>query len=138
MTIADFITAFFAIVGALFCLVASVGLIRMPDVYQRMQSATKAGTLGSACAVIAVAMHFQNTAIAVEALLVILFLFATAPIASHLIARAAFGTKVPLWNRTMRDDLSRDRPSPESTSSDEIDQPASASSGPAPEPSGSE
>jgi multicomponent Na+:H+ antiporter subunit G len=127
MTASDVLTAFFVIVGALFCLVAAVGLIRMPDLYQRMQSATKAGTLGSACAVLGVALHFQNTAIAVEAVLVILFLFATAPIASHLIARAAFGIKVPLWDRTIRDDLSRDRSDPEATTLPAVEEPTPGS-----------
>jgi monovalent cation/proton antiporter MnhG/PhaG subunit len=65
--------------------------------------ATKAGTLGVACLVAAAATHFRTSSVVIEASLVILFLFATAPVASHLIARAAFVAGTPLWNRTSRD-----------------------------------
>ncbi len=101
----DILTAALVLVGAGFGLLASIGLARMPDLYMRMQSATKAGTLGVACAVLGVGVHFGDAATVVEAVLVILFLFATAPIASHLIARAAYSEGVPLWTGSVRDDL---------------------------------
>jgi multicomponent Na+:H+ antiporter subunit G len=103
--IADAFTVILVLVGAGFGLLAAVGVVRMPDLYTRMQSATKAGTLGVACVVLGAAVHFRTASAAVEAALVILFLFATAPIASHLIARAAYHVGVPLWSQTFRDDL---------------------------------
>ena len=93
------------LVGAAFSLLAAIGIIRMPDLYTRMQSATKAGSLGVACTVLAAAVHFRSTTSTLEALLVTVFLFATAPIASLLIARAAYAIRVPLWTQTTRDDL---------------------------------
>jgi multicomponent Na+:H+ antiporter subunit G len=101
----DLLVVFLVLLGAAFGLLAAVGIARMPDLYTRMQSATKAGTLGVACVVLGAAVHFRTAATTVEAVLVIIFLFATAPIASHLIARAAYGVGVPLWRRTVRDDL---------------------------------
>ncbi|MBT8208430.1 MAG: monovalent cation/H(+) antiporter subunit G [Acidimicrobiia bacterium] len=105
MTWMDWIVGGLAVLGAAFGAVAAVGIIRMPDLYTRMQSATKAGTLGVACIVLAAALHFREAVATVEATLVIVFLFATAPIASILIARAAYVMGVPLWSRTGRDDL---------------------------------
>lgn len=104
MTIWDFITVTLVLIGAFFATLAGVGIIRMPDLYTRMQSSTKAGTLGVACLVAAAATHFRTSYVIIEASLVILFLFATAPVASHLIARAAFSAGTPLWERTSRDD----------------------------------
>ena len=104
MNTMDIATVVLVLTGAFFATLAGVGIIRMPDLYTRMQSSTKAGTLGVACLVAAAAAHFRTSAVLIEASLVILFLFATAPVASHLIARAAFVAGVPLWDRTCRND----------------------------------
>jgi multicomponent Na+:H+ antiporter subunit G len=93
------------ILGSAFMLLAGIGLVRMPDLYTRMQSATKAGTLGVALIALGVGAHFAETNVVVEAVLIVAFLFLTAPIASHLIARAAYHARTPVWSRTTRDDL---------------------------------
>jgi multicomponent Na+:H+ antiporter subunit G len=103
---ADIITVALIFLGSAFSLLAAVGIVRMPDLYTRMQSATKAGTLGVACVVLAAAVHFQTASVTVEVAMITIFLFATAPIASHLIARAAYHAGVPLWDRTIQNDLS--------------------------------
>lgn len=84
---------------------AAVGLLRMPDVYCRMQAATKAGTLGVGCMVLAVATHFTSLDVILESILVIGMLFITAPVASHLIARAAYFTGSPMWDQTAHDEM---------------------------------
>lgn len=99
------LTAFLVLVGGAFSLLAAVGLLRMPDVYTRMQAATKAGTLGVGCLVLAVATHFFVLDVVLESLLVIAMLFVTAPVASHLIARAAYFVDVPLWKGTAHDEM---------------------------------
>jgi multicomponent Na+:H+ antiporter subunit G len=101
----DFLTGALVLLGSAFGLLAAVGIVRMPDLYTRMQSATKAGTLGVACVALAAALHFRTASAAVEAIMVVIFFFATAPIGSHLIARAAYVGRVPLWKQTIRDDL---------------------------------
>ncbi|MEL6498454.1 MAG: monovalent cation/H(+) antiporter subunit G [Planctomycetota bacterium] len=108
----DIATVALVLVGSFFATLAGVGIIRMPDLYMRMQSATKAGTLGVACLAAAGAAHFRTSSVLIEVSLVILFLFATAPVASHLIARAAFGAGTPLWDRTTRDHDHGAEPSP--------------------------
>jgi multicomponent Na+:H+ antiporter subunit G len=86
----EFLEGTALVLGALFCLLAGVGIARLPDVYTRMQAATKAGTLGIAFLIVGVALHFDSALTALEAALVILFIFLTAPIASHLLARSAY------------------------------------------------
>lgn len=93
------------LVGASFLLLASVGIIRMPDLYSRLQAAAKASTLGAGCVVIALALHFSNFEISIRALLVVGFLFLTAPVAAHVIARAAYFIGVPMWENTLIDEL---------------------------------
>ena len=93
------------ITGAAFLLLASIGIIRMPDLYSRIQAATKAATLGVGCIILAMAIHFVDLGITVRALLVIAFLFLTQPVAAHVIGRAAYFVGVPLWENTIMDEL---------------------------------
>lgn len=93
------------VLGTMFCVLAAIGMARMPDVYSRMQAATKAGTLGVACLLLATSMHAASLPVIVEGILVILFLFLTSPIASHLIARSAYFVDVPRWKNTTIDEL---------------------------------
>jgi multicomponent Na+:H+ antiporter subunit G len=100
------LTAFFTLSGAFFMLVAGVGLIRMPDLLMRMHAATKAGTLGAGLMLLAVAIHFGTTGVTIRAVATILFLFFTAPVAAHVIGRAAyFSGWLELWKETRIDEL---------------------------------
>jgi multicomponent Na+:H+ antiporter subunit G len=92
--------------GSLFVLLSAVGLLRMPDLFTRMHPSSKAATLGTVLILIGIALHFQDGAIAVRAVLICLFLFLTAPVASHIIARAGFLSGVPLAEDTAIDELS--------------------------------
>lgn len=91
--------------GVAFCLLAAVGMVRMPDLYTRMQAASKAATLGAACIIVATAIDFGTTPIATRVLLTSVFLAATAPIAAHMIARAGYLVGVPLADETVIDEL---------------------------------
>jgi multicomponent Na+:H+ antiporter subunit G len=93
------------IVGASFVLLAAVGILRMPDLFTRMQTATKAATLGISAILLAVAFFIEDSAVALRALLAILFFFLTAPVAAHMIGRAAYFVGVPLWKGTITDEL---------------------------------
>lgn len=118
MTATDMIVGVLVMVGALFAALAAIGIVRMPDLYTRMQSATKAGSLGVACVTLGAAIHFSKPIPSIEAALIIAFLFGTAPIASILIGQAAYSSGTKLWDRTSRDDL---REELNRTSSDEHD-----------------
>ena len=101
----DLLTAGLVLVGGAFMLLAGLGVLRMPDLFTRMQAATKGATLGAGCLLLAVAVHFRDLDVGARAVLVIVFVFLTAPIAAHLIARAAYAVGVPLWGGTKRDEL---------------------------------
>ncbi|MBW7866239.1 MAG: monovalent cation/H(+) antiporter subunit G [Candidatus Hydrogenedentes bacterium] len=101
----DLITAGLMLFGASFMLLATVGIVRLPDLFIRMHAATKSGTLGVTGMILALAVHFNDLGIAIRSLLVILFIFLTAPVAAHLIARAAYLVGVPLWEKTVTDEL---------------------------------
>ena len=92
--------------GSLFVLLAAIGLLRMPDLFTRMHPSSKAATLGTVLILLGTAIHFGDGAIAVRAVLICLFLFLTAPVASHMIARAGFLSGVPLAEETTIDELS--------------------------------
>src|SRR5690606_14226435 len=77
----------------------------MPDLFMRMQAATKASTLGIGCILLAVALHFGELGIASRALAAIIFVCLTAPVAAHVIARASYFVGVPLWQGTIIDEL---------------------------------
>lgn len=93
------------LIGATFLLLAAVGEVRMPDLFTRMQPATKAATLGIACMLLAVAVYFGRIGITTRALAGIAFFFLTAPVTAHLVGRAAYFVGVPLWNGTVIDEL---------------------------------
>lgn len=80
--------------GALFVVLSAVGLLRMPDLFSRLQASSKAPTLGIALFAVALALHLGGTGVWVRAAALVLILFVTAPIAAHLIARAGFVTGV--------------------------------------------
>lgn len=96
------------ILGGLLMLLAAVGVVRLPDVFMRMQAATKASALGAGLMVLAVAIFFGDLGTVMRAVLVIAFIFLTAPVSAHLIGRAAYFVGVPLWEGTVIDEL-RDR-----------------------------
>ena len=93
------------VAGAMFLLVASVGVLRMPDLFTRMSAAAKAGTLGIGCMLAAVAVHFDETPVTTRAILIIAYFFLTAPVAAHMVGRAAYLVGTPLWRGTVRDEL---------------------------------
>lgn len=100
----EYVTALLLVSGGAFACIAGLGLVRMPDVYIRMHAATKAGTLGAGLILAAVAVHFADAGVTVRALAAIAFLLITAPVAAHMIGRAAYRTGVPLWEGSIIDE----------------------------------
>ena len=108
--ISDIATVFAGIlvlVGAFFALVAVIGLWRLPDIYTRSHAASKTGTLGSGLVLIALAVHAGDVAITSRALAGVVFFLLTAPIAAHLLARAAYAVGYPLSDNSVMDDLAQ-------------------------------
>lgn len=103
--IQDIISSVLMIIGALFMLIAAIGLVRMPDLFLRMSASTKAATLGAGCILIATAVHFGELEILIRMLLIIGFIFLTAPVSAHMIGRAGYLIGVELWEGTQVDEL---------------------------------
>lgn len=95
------------LIGAFLSLVAAFGLIRLPDVYTRNHAASKSATLGVMCILLATFFYFlaADGFFSSRLLLGIAFFFITAPVAGHLISRAAYNSGVKMWDQSVRDDL---------------------------------
>lgn len=101
----DIIVLILISVGALFVLLAAIGLLRMPDLFLRISVSTKAATLGVGMILAGMALHFLETSITTRAIAIIVFLLLTAPIGAHLIGRASYFIGVPLWKKSLLDEL---------------------------------
>lgn len=101
----EWIVAALLLTGAALGMIAAIGVLRMPDLFTRMQASTKCGTLGVGCMVAAVSVHFGVIEVTAPAMLIIAFLFLTAPVAAHMIARAAYFVGSPQWEGTVIDEL---------------------------------
>jgi multicomponent Na+:H+ antiporter subunit G len=91
--------------GAFFVLVSAIGILRFPDLYMRMHGATKAGTLGAGLILLGAAVLFGTLSVTVKAIAVFAFLLLTAPVAAHVLGRAAHHANVRKWERTGLDEL---------------------------------
>lgn len=101
----EYVTGSLLILAALVNLIAAIGILRFPDVYTRMHAASKAGTLGSGLMLVTIAVHSGEVEIASRALAGATFFLLTAPVAAHLLARAAYVAGVEPWKGTEVDHL---------------------------------
>jgi len=93
-------------VGLAFDLFGCIGLVRLPDVYNRAQAATKCVTLGTClilAGVAAVGWGQGNWPMGVKAVLCAVFVLLTSPVAAHAICRGAYLSGVPLWPGSVED-----------------------------------
>lgn len=105
----EYIGIFFMIFGLAFDIFGCIGLVRLPDVYNRLQAATKCVTLGTCSILLGVFIWVGLTGDGVKALLCILFIILTSPTAAHAIARGAHIYGVKLWERSVIDKYEEDK-----------------------------
>lgn len=94
-----------AFLGAFFILLAAIGLVRMPDLYLRISVTTKATTLGIGLLLISAGIYFAEIGISSRVLAIIFFMLLTAPVGAHLLGRSSYFTGVPLWKKSVLDQL---------------------------------
>ena len=98
--------------GSFSLFVAAVGLLRMPDVYNRVQTGTKASTLGAILSFIGIGLlavdHWDETNWIGRVIVLIIFILLTNPVSSHVLMRAAYAMKIPLSKVTSVDKLKED------------------------------
>ena len=104
----ELITAIVWLAGSAFSLLAAVGLLRMPDVFTRMQASTKASTLGLACLLTGAAVQLGDFASFIRVAIIGAFVLMTTPVSGLVIARASYFAGVPLWKGTVLDERHRD------------------------------
>lgn len=107
MSVLSLIGELLVLFGTVFYLLSTLGLIRMPDVYNRMQTATKSATLGSLGVIIGTGIWALGEGFSVawltKAIVIAAFLLLTNPISAHALIRAAYKSGIPLWEGSVVD-----------------------------------
>lgn len=96
------------LIGVFFVFLGMLGLLRLPDVYNRLHATTKIGTLGVVSVMLSILIKVGLSPIGVKGITVGLFLFLTAPIAAHMIGRAAHRHGVGLCQGSVIDEYGKD------------------------------
>jgi multicomponent K+:H+ antiporter subunit G len=105
----ELVASVFLIVGAVFVLIGSLGLAKLPDFYTRLHAPTKATTLGMGCLLIAsvILVTYQQGYLSVHELLITLFLLITAPVTAHMLAKTAMHHNLEILDKTSAKELSK-------------------------------
>ena len=106
MEILSIIGAFLTLAGSIFLLLGSIGLLRMPDCYNRIQAGTKASTLGTILSFLGILLIIPGWW--GKLLILIISVIITNPVSSHVLARASYRIRVPLTKATLVDKYRED------------------------------
>ena len=96
------------VIGVLFDLSGCVGLVRLPDVYNRIQASTKCVVLGTTLILLGCMVWLASPQAALKGLICILFILITSSTAAHALSRAAHRSGVPLWEKSVVDRYAED------------------------------
>ena len=99
----DIIGYILIIIGILFDVFGCIGLVRFPDVYNRLQASTKCVTLGTILLLVGVALVSGSGATGAKAIICAVFILITSPTAAHAIAKGAYASGVALWENSVVD-----------------------------------
>ncbi|WP_225419928.1 monovalent cation/H(+) antiporter subunit G [Methanohalophilus profundi] len=105
--IQDILSNFFFFAGMFFVFLGMLGLYRLPDVYNRLHATTKIGTLGAFGVMMGIVIKLGFGPMGIKAITVGLFLLLTAPVAAHMISRAAHRHGVGLCEESTVDDYGK-------------------------------
>jgi len=110
LAISDFVAAPWQIVGIVlmsvglaFDVFGCIGLVRLPDVYNRLQAATKCVTLGTCLLLVGACVYASDTDGSIKAVLCAVFILLTSPVGAHALARGAHRGGVKLWDGSLQD-----------------------------------
>ena len=104
----DLLGLIFITIGLAFDFFGCLGLVRLPDVYNRLQAATKCVTMGTCSILFGTFLVVGFSPAGMKALLCMLFLILTTPVAAHAIARGAHRSGVKLWEGSVIDQYLED------------------------------
>lgn len=111
MSILEIIVCILLVVGIFFVIAGVVGVIRMPDTFCRLQSATNIATMGAMPIALACSIYGfseSNTSLGIKSLIIVVFLLISNPVGAHAMARAAYKNKAELSDKTKFDHYRRD------------------------------
>ena len=103
--IQEIVIIFAVAMGTLLILLAAVGIVRFPDLYTRMHAASKSASLGIGLIIIAGIIYFWSVAVTIKSIAVLLFIFLTIPIASHMIGKVAYSRNIKMYEGTCIDEM---------------------------------
>ncbi|MGB5447190.1 MAG: Na+/H+ antiporter subunit G [Psychromonas sp.] len=102
----EIICSILLIIGGLFILLGSYSMVKLPDFYTRLHGPTKASTLGVSSVIIAaIVFSARDGSVSLKELIISLFLFITAPVAAHMLAKAALHIQVKQRKDSVNDEL---------------------------------
>lgn len=96
-------------IGVAFDFFGCLGLLRLPDIYNRLQASTKCVTLGTIFVLLGVLVYAGIGPLGVKAIVCLLFILVTSPTAAHAIAKGAHRSRVKLWKQSVIDMYEKDR-----------------------------
>lgn len=105
----EIIGLIFIAIGLAFDFFGCLGLVRFPDVYNRLHSSIKCVTLGTSSILFGLFLYKGFSPCGIKALLCIVFLMLTAPVSAHVLARAAHKSGVRLWEKSVCDKYAEDK-----------------------------
>lgn len=103
--IVEILTLVCIVSGVILIFIASIGLFKMPDIYTRMSAVTKAVTFKVGLVMLSVSIYFNTFPVVFKSLLIVFLLLLTTPVSSHLLGKEAHRRKMPLWKKTLTDEL---------------------------------
>lgn len=104
----EIVIAMLWLAGSALALLAALGILRMPDVFTRMQASTKASTLGLGCLLLGAGLQLGDFPSLIRVASIGAFILLTTSVSAHVIARASYLADVPLWEGTVADERRRD------------------------------
>lgn len=99
----------FIVVGVCFALLGCLGLVRFPDLYNRMQAATKGVTMGACGLMVGILLQKGFTVMGIKALACAIFIFLTMPVAAHALARGSLFFGIKMWHKTELDKFGEEK-----------------------------
>lgn len=105
--ILEWVAVILVLIGSIISVISALGLIKLPDVYTRSHAATKSSTLAVLACLLGAFIYFwsHDGYVSIRLILGIIFVFITAPVAGHLVCRAAYRSRVPLARSSGEDEL---------------------------------
>jgi len=99
--VTDSLALVFFCLGSWFMLVGAIGILRLPDLYNRLHAASKCTTLGLLGLLLAAMFHVGTLDVIIKGSLTLVFTFVAAPVGSHVLAKAALHDRCAMWRGTL-------------------------------------